>query len=61
MKLFLMVIGMVFFVEGLPYFISPKRMRQFIAQMQELPDEQLRFFGFLAMAVGLFITYLGKK
>ena len=52
---------MVFFVEGLPYFISPKRMRQFITQMQELPDDQLRFFGFLAMAVGLFITYLGKK
>jgi uncharacterized protein YjeT (DUF2065 family) len=61
MDMFLTALGLVLIFEGIPYFISPTRMRQFMEQIQELPDETLRKMGLLAMIIGLFIVYLARR
>ncbi len=60
MNFFLCVIGMVLIIEGLPYFISPSRMKSFIEKMLYLPEKLLRSFGFFLMLMGLLLVYLGK-
>lgn len=60
MTYFLTVIGMVMIIEGIPYFGFPEKMKEFVKVMLELPERQLRVFGFVLMAVGLGLVYLGK-
>lgn len=60
MAYFLTVIGMVMIIEGIPYFGFPEKMKEFVKVMLELPERQLRVFGFVLMAVGLGLVYLGK-
>ena len=61
MKFFLVVIGMVMIIEGLPYFAFPHRMKAWIHKVLELPEKNLRTFGFLLMLVGLVMVYVGKR
>lgn len=61
MKFFLCVFGMVMIIEGIPYFLSPGKMKSWVKQILNLPEETLRRFGFTLMAVGLLLVYLGKK
>jgi len=58
MKLFLCLIGLVLIVEGLPYFAFPHRMKKWILSIAQIPDNHLRIMGFLAMGLGLVLTYL---
>ena len=60
MKFFLCVVGMVMIIEGLPYFAFPEKMKHWMLQIQAMPDESLRRFGLILMAVGLALTYFGK-
>jgi len=60
MEYFLCVIGMVMLVEGLPYFASPAKMKGWIAKLAEMPDGTLRMTGFVLMALGLVLIYLGR-
>ena len=60
MEYFLCVIGMVMIVEGLPYFASPSKMKDWIGKLLEMPDTTLRGMGFALMIIGLFLVYLGK-
>lgn len=61
MKLFLCLVGLVLIVEGLPYFAFPDRMKRWIAMMQDLPSAHLRIVGFLAMVIGLLLTYFSRE
>ncbi len=61
MKFFLCVLGLVFIVEGVPYFLSPAKMKQFLAQIHEVSDDTLRIMGLVAMLLGSFIVYLGTR
>jgi hypothetical protein len=61
MKFFLCVLGLVFIVEGMPYFLLPAKMKQFLAQIHEMPDDTLRVMGLVAMLMGAFIVYLGTR
>ncbi len=61
MKYFLCVIGMVMIVEGLPYFAFPEKMKTWIQRVLEMPEKYLRRFGFVLMALGLFVVYMGKR
>ncbi|MFO7752712.1 MAG: DUF2065 domain-containing protein [Desulfobacteraceae bacterium] len=61
MKFFLCVIGMVMIVEGIPYFVSPDKMKQMIRMVTELPDHSLRWFGGILMAAGLVIVYASRN
>jgi uncharacterized protein YjeT (DUF2065 family) len=60
MKFFLCVIGMVMILEGVPYFAFPEKMKSWIVKVLELPDPTLRKFGFVLMALGLFLVYAGR-
>jgi len=61
MKFFLCVIGMVMIIEGLPYAGFPDKMKEMMRVIQEMPDDALRKFGFVLMAAGLMLVYLGKN
>ncbi|MGD8369661.1 MAG: DUF2065 domain-containing protein [Desulfobacterales bacterium] len=60
MKFFLCVIGMVMILEGVPYFAFPEKMKVWIVKVLELPDATLRKFGFVLMAAGLILVYVGR-
>ena len=57
MELLFCLIGLVLFVEGLPYVIFPDKMKRWMLSIQEIPNPQLRAMGLIAMALGLLITY----
>lgn len=57
MKFFFSVIGMVMIVEGLPYFVSPARMKEMVQVIARLDNTNLRKFGFVLMFAGLCIVY----
>lgn len=61
MKLFLLLIGLVFILEGLPYAASPDSMRKWLVKLAELSSQQLRVMGFSAMGLGLLIIWIVQK
>ena len=61
MKFFLSVVGMVMIIEGLPYFAFPEKMKHWMLQIQTMPAETLRRFGFALMVAGLALAYFGKS
>ncbi|QTA78069.1 DUF2065 [Desulfonema limicola] len=60
MEFFLCVIGMVIFIEGLPYAAFPDKMKTWIQTMLEVPSPTLRGFGLIMMLTGLLLVYAGK-
>jgi len=61
MKDLLCVVGLVMLLEGIPYFVIPRRMKRLMEQIPKLPDATLRWWGFVAMVGGLFLVYLGRR
>ena len=61
MKLALLVIGVVLFIEGLPYLASPDGVKRVMTEIQRIDSRLLRAFGFFAMAGGLLLVWLGTK
>lgn len=61
MKLLILLIGLVFVLEGLPYAAFPEAMRKWLVKLTELPPHQLRVMGFSAMGIGLLICWIVQK
>jgi uncharacterized protein YjeT (DUF2065 family) len=61
MKDFLCVLGMVFIIEGLPYFIFPEKLKIYLAKIITMPESTLRFLGISAMIIGLILLYFGRS
>ncbi len=61
MDYFLCVMGMVFIIEGLPYLVSPKKIKTYLIKITTLPDSTLRFVGISAILVGLILLYFGRR
>jgi uncharacterized protein YjeT (DUF2065 family) len=61
MKYFLCVLGMVFIIEGLPYFAFPEKIKAYLMKLQEMPDSTLRLFGLSAIITGLFLVFFGRS
>lgn len=59
MKYFICVLGMVFVIEGLPYFTYPDRIKSYLRKLTELPDTKLRILGAVAVLAGLLLVYFG--
>ncbi|MBW2093211.1 MAG: DUF2065 domain-containing protein [Deltaproteobacteria bacterium] len=59
-KYLLCVLGLVLIIEGLPYFAFAHKMKTWLRRFLEVPDTTLRVFGFLFMAMGLLLVYLGR-
>lgn len=60
MKTLFCLLGLVLIVEGLPYFAFPEKMKQWVANLAEMPSAHLRIMGLLAMGIGLLITYFSR-
>jgi uncharacterized protein len=60
MKTLFCLLGLVLIVEGLPYFAFPEKMKRWVANLLEMPNAHLRLMGFLAMGIGLLITYFSR-
>ncbi len=61
MDFIICVIGMVMVIEGIPYFASPDKMKKVLEVVLNLPDSNLRRFGFFMMAGGIALVYIGKR
>lgn len=61
MDYLLTALGLVCFLEGLPYAAFPDRIKQWLEHIAKLPSDQLRFLGGVLMAVGLGLVYLGRR
>ena len=60
MKLFICLIGLILIVEGLPYFVFPDKMKNWMKMIMEIPDSSLRVMGFFSMCAGLLLAYLSR-
>jgi uncharacterized protein YjeT (DUF2065 family) len=60
MRYFLCVIGMVMIFEGLPYFAFPDKMKPWLQKLMEMHNNVLRRMGFVMIAVGMLLVYLGR-
>jgi uncharacterized protein YjeT (DUF2065 family) len=60
MELLLCVIGLLFVIEGIPYFGFPDKMKLLMAYMQEQDDSTLRVMGAVSMAIGLAIIIIAR-
>ena len=60
MKYFLCVLGLVLIIEGLPYFIFPEKMKEFLGKLPQIPDQTLRIMGIIAISLGLLLIYAGR-
>jgi len=61
MKDLLCVLGLVFIIEGLPYFVFPEKLKVYLAKIMTLPDSTLRFIGISSMILGLILLYFGRR
>ena len=50
--------ALVFIVEGLLPFLSPKRWRAMLGMAQQIDESTIRFIGLGSMVLGLVILYL---
>jgi len=61
MKLFILLIGLILILEGLPYVASPEGMQEWLKKISSMSPAQLRSMGLIAMAIGLGICYIAQK
>jgi uncharacterized protein YjeT (DUF2065 family) len=61
MKFFLCVLGLVFIIEGMPYFAFPEKLKIYLLKMAEISDNHLRWMGLAAIILGLVLVYLGRS
>ena len=59
MKYFFCVLGMVFVIEGLPYFTFPSQIKTYLRRLTEVPNTTLRMLGAVAVTLGLLLVYFG--
>ena len=55
------VLGVMLVFEGVPWFLSPPRVRLLLSRMQLLSDAALRRIGLVLMLLGLLLVYLASK
>ena len=57
-KQFLVIVGAILVIEGLPYLASPTWMKKMMEQVRLLPDPWLRIAGLAAVATGMLMVWL---
>lgn len=61
MKLFVLLIGMVCIIEGLPYAASPEAMKKWLITLSETDPKTLRVMGIVIMGIGFAICFVVQK
>ncbi len=57
----LTVLGLICFLEGLPYLATPDRVRQWLNWVLSSSNNSLRILGAALMIAGLLLVYLGRR
>ena len=55
------MVGLICFVEGLPYFAFPHHLKKLLTQLVTMPDRPLRIMGGVLMLLGLLFVYWGRR
>lgn len=61
MKLFILLVGLVLILEGIPYVAAPEAMQEWLKRLSGISPGRLRTIGLLAMAIGLLIIFVVQK
>lgn len=61
MKLFILLVGLVLVLEGIPYVAAPEAMQEWLKKLSDINPGRLRTIGLLAMAIGLLIIFVVQK
>ncbi len=61
MEFFLTAVGLLLFLEGLPYLAFPERMKKWLEEILRLPSAQLRVLGAVLMVLGLLLVFFGRR
>lgn len=56
--MFWLALALVLVIEGLFPFLSPARWKRMFAQIVQMQDGQIRFFGLCSMLAGLLLIWL---
>ena len=57
----LTVLGLICFLEGIPYLATPEQVRKWLKWLLSVSDPALRILGAALMVVGLLLVYLGRR
>jgi len=60
-SLFFTALGLAFVLESLPWLIAPRRMREGLRLLLDLPPDSLRVWGLVLLGLGLLITGLARS
>jgi uncharacterized protein YjeT (DUF2065 family) len=60
-KYMLTVLGLICFLEGLPYLANPDRVRKWLNWLLSSSNSSLRMLGAALMIAGLLLVYLGRQ
>ena len=58
--LLVLLIGAVLIIEGLPYFILPHKMRQYLEKLSLMEDRSLRLIGSFMIIIGFILVFIFK-
>jgi uncharacterized protein len=58
---FITVLGLICFLEGLPYVAFPRHIKAWLEKLISMPSMQLRLMGGAMMVVGLLLVYWGRR
>lgn len=61
MDLFIVVLGVVMIVEGIPWFLSPGGYKRLFLHLLPVGDAMLRLLGLTLMLGGLLLVYIGRN
>ena len=57
----LVILGVVLIVEGMPWFLSPRKTKRMLSELFQVKDQLLRGIGLVFMLAGLLIVYFAKS
>jgi uncharacterized protein len=58
---FLTLLGLICFLEGLPYLASPELLKQWMLKVSTMEPKTLRVLGATLMILGLLLVYWGRR
>ena len=58
MRFILTLLGALLVLEGIPYFLSPAKIKQWAAATQEVPEKHLRIIGLVTMLTGILVLVI---
>lgn len=57
---FLVILGVVLIIEGVPWFLSPQATKRTLTELFRMTDRSLRGIGLFFMLVGLLVIYVAR-